>query len=1157
MLGKFRAILAAGLMWAAMSPTPLVSMGVLLLACGPTANFVLPAPTFLSVAPDFVNTGVSGQSVTIGGTYLLGTTAVSFGGTPAVSFTINNINQITAVVPSSATPGPVTVSLTTPSGVASSGGNQQFSYLTPNSPANTVAPTVTSVQFPGGSTAGGQQAQILGTQFTGATAVKFGATNATSYVVNSRTSITAVAPAGSAGTVDITVTNSFGTSATSAADEFTYVSGGATYRFNSATGNDANACSTAAPCKTIARLIDNYVLGFNPCDTINLDGGLTYSDAPLTLQDYSGSTTCPITLQSTPGTGRATIAPAIGSGTAVGGWGGAQVGALVLSNISNIVVQHLNVVAPAGLNFASGALASNSSNVAFIDLDISGVGVPNPYNVTAALGAEGGGNVSFINNTVHDWWGNSQHTQDVSNGMQGTGGGPYYFLGNTIYNTGGGAGAGIEIQYTSNNLISNNIIYNVGANTNSCGASIGIELYGNNSATSYNTTSYNEVFNIGAVHQLGLCDMGGFDFDVQTTYNIAEYNYIHDNQGPCAETTQNGIGNIFRYNLCVNNNVPSPGSYIGNGGSGYPASSTVTLSVTCSTSPAVFTASTNAAGQVTALTGQSSIGADCFGTTPQVTACTSGGCSGTGATIIVYVYQNQIYLNATGNQAEIQQTQSGYSMIVYNNTIIGQTNQTGNLPEPIVGMYYGTMGAGLFANNIFVQSCYAGLNTNVPTLSGAKAVFWYIVNGANLPTSSLIDFNDYYTTCSSGSAWFNGPTNTLYTSLASWASFTGQESHSITSNPDLTSAVPAGICGGASGPQPCPNNAILTGSPAALTGGAALNFPGCYDYTGVTLDYYGNTIPTAAGKSHAMGAYDPVGSAVTVNPQSLSPALTAPSAGTLSGAVTMTATSAAGFFGVGFEVDGSPIAAWNTSTGQRNENGCASPYSITWSSYLIANGAHTVQAVAYDYAGNKITSGTTSVTVSNSSTVTWDAINLFNSGSISLSNGNLTASGSVNFEWSNVRSTTAHSTGKYYVEVTVTTIDSMNVGPKIGLMNESGFGFDFLGGNYGYSGIPGTSLAGNDPNNSVGFFPGGVVYLNGVQIQSGNPTWANGDVVGFEIDLNGQTMAVRKNGGAFTTPVSIAAIMTSPVFFAATFETNTQVATVNFTATPPSGYSNW
>ncbi|WP_206764500.1 putative Ig domain-containing protein, partial [Comamonas suwonensis] len=60
-----------------------------------------------------------------------------------------------------------------------------------------------------------------GTNLSGATAVTFGATAATGYTINSATQITATAPAGT-GTVDVRVTTTGGTSATSAADQFSY-----------------------------------------------------------------------------------------------------------------------------------------------------------------------------------------------------------------------------------------------------------------------------------------------------------------------------------------------------------------------------------------------------------------------------------------------------------------------------------------------------------------------------------------------------------------------------------------------------------------------------------------------------------------------------------------------------------------------------------------------------------------------------------------------------------------------------------------------------------------------------------------------------------------------------------------------------------------------
>ena len=64
---------------------------------------------------------------------------------------------------------------------------------------------------------------ITGTNLIGATAVNFGGTAATGYTVNSATQITATSPAHAAGTIDVTVTTAGGTSATSAADNFTYV----------------------------------------------------------------------------------------------------------------------------------------------------------------------------------------------------------------------------------------------------------------------------------------------------------------------------------------------------------------------------------------------------------------------------------------------------------------------------------------------------------------------------------------------------------------------------------------------------------------------------------------------------------------------------------------------------------------------------------------------------------------------------------------------------------------------------------------------------------------------------------------------------------------------------------------------------------------------
>jgi hypothetical protein len=80
-------------------------------------------------------------------------------------------------------------------------------------------PTVTKVTPNSGPA--GTSVTITGTNLSGATSVKFGTADA-SITADSATSITAVAPTGETGKVNVTVTTGGGTSATSSADAFTY-----------------------------------------------------------------------------------------------------------------------------------------------------------------------------------------------------------------------------------------------------------------------------------------------------------------------------------------------------------------------------------------------------------------------------------------------------------------------------------------------------------------------------------------------------------------------------------------------------------------------------------------------------------------------------------------------------------------------------------------------------------------------------------------------------------------------------------------------------------------------------------------------------------------------------------------------------------------------
>jgi hypothetical protein len=81
---------------------------------------------------------------------------------------------------------------------------------------------VTAVSPVAGKAAGGNAVTITGTGFLTATSVGFGGTNGTGLTIVSDTSLTITSPAHAAGQVDVTVTNSTGTSATNANDKFTF-----------------------------------------------------------------------------------------------------------------------------------------------------------------------------------------------------------------------------------------------------------------------------------------------------------------------------------------------------------------------------------------------------------------------------------------------------------------------------------------------------------------------------------------------------------------------------------------------------------------------------------------------------------------------------------------------------------------------------------------------------------------------------------------------------------------------------------------------------------------------------------------------------------------------------------------------------------------------
>jgi hypothetical protein len=169
-------------------------------------------PTVTGVSPNQGPTA-GGTSVTITGTNLSGATAVQFGGTDATAFNVDNATHITATAPAGT--GTVNVTVTTPGGTSANTAADNYTYFAP--------PTVTGVSPNQGPTAGGTPVTITGTNLTGATAVQFGSTNTTSFTVDNATRISATAPARAAGPADVRVTTPGGTSANTAADNYTYV----------------------------------------------------------------------------------------------------------------------------------------------------------------------------------------------------------------------------------------------------------------------------------------------------------------------------------------------------------------------------------------------------------------------------------------------------------------------------------------------------------------------------------------------------------------------------------------------------------------------------------------------------------------------------------------------------------------------------------------------------------------------------------------------------------------------------------------------------------------------------------------------------------------------------------------------------------------------
>ena len=174
-----------------------------------TNLFTYIEPIINKVTPD-QGPGYGGETITIDGDYFAGITDVIIGGSHAVSFSIDNINTITAVTPYYGV-GVTDISLRI-------GAN---SYTFPNTYTYFATPSFSAINPDSGDTYGSTPVTITGDNFvTGATVTINGLP--LSGIVVTTSSISGLTPALPLGTYDIVITNPDGYAVT-AANGFTVI----------------------------------------------------------------------------------------------------------------------------------------------------------------------------------------------------------------------------------------------------------------------------------------------------------------------------------------------------------------------------------------------------------------------------------------------------------------------------------------------------------------------------------------------------------------------------------------------------------------------------------------------------------------------------------------------------------------------------------------------------------------------------------------------------------------------------------------------------------------------------------------------------------------------------------------------------------------------
>ena len=323
------------------------------------------APTVTGFTP---TSGAVGTGVTVNGTGFTGATAVKFNGTSA-TFTVTSSTAISTSVPSGASDG--TISVTTPNGTGTS--SSSFNVLFP--------PTVTSFTPTSGIV--GDPVTLTGTNFTGATAVKFNGTTAT-FTVNSATSISTNVPSGATtGTISVTTPDGTGTSSTN----FT-VSG----------GSSCQGVSITAGADTIQAAVDANPTGTTFC--LNGTYTLTASVSPKANDSFIGTGTATTSVSSSGAVATFTG----GTGVTYDSFSVGPSGSDAMKPGSSSTIQNMRIhdAQHCGITSTGNFMTIQNNEVDHNGLDAAGGSADCGIKVHGNVGVDTGHDNLITNNNVHD-----------------------------------------------------------------------------------------------------------------------------------------------------------------------------------------------------------------------------------------------------------------------------------------------------------------------------------------------------------------------------------------------------------------------------------------------------------------------------------------------------------------------------------------------------------------------------------------------------------------------------------------------------------------------------------------------------------------------------------------------------------------------------------